>query len=96
MFKMFSEPTRLAIFQVLDQKGELSVNQLVELLGTSQANVSRQLKILAEAGLLTRRKEGIQVFYSIRDKMVFSMCDLVCEKLNRDAIQRADTVSFSV
>ncbi|MEZ5305323.1 MAG: metalloregulator ArsR/SmtB family transcription factor [Verrucomicrobiales bacterium] len=95
MFKMFSEPTRLAIFQVLDQRGT-EREPACRIARHFASNVSRQLKILAEAGLLTRRKEGIQVFYSIRDKMVFSMCDLVCEKLNRDAIQRADTVSFSV
>lgn len=87
-FRAFAEPTRLAIIQEL-KSGELSVSDIVDLLPTSQANVSKQLKTLHDAGLLSRRKQGTQVLYQIADPMVFELCGIVCEKLNRDAIRPA-------
>ncbi|MGD7653675.1 MAG: ArsR/SmtB family transcription factor [Verrucomicrobiales bacterium] len=84
LFRAFSEATRLAIIQEL-KSGELSVSEIVQRLTTSQANVSKQLKLLYEAGLVTRRKQSTQVLYQISDPMVFELCGLVCDKLNRDA-----------
>ena len=84
MFSLFSEPVRLAILQEL-QLGERCVNDLVALLGLSQAHVSRQLSILHDGGLLARERKGTQVFYSIADPIVFSLCEEVCGKLARDA-----------
>jgi DNA-binding transcriptional ArsR family regulator len=88
MFRAFAEATRLAIIQEL-KSGELTVSEIVERLTTSQANVSKQLKLLHDAGLLARRKQGTQVIYWIADPMVFELCRTVCEKLNRDAVQPA-------
>jgi DNA-binding transcriptional ArsR family regulator len=88
MFRAFAEPTRLAIIQEL-KGGELGVSQIVERLTTSQANVSKQLKLLHDAGLVTRRKQTTQVLYSIADPLVFELCRLVCDKLNRDALKPA-------
>jgi DNA-binding transcriptional ArsR family regulator len=88
MFRTFAESTRLAIIQEL-KSGELSVSEIVERLPTSQANVSKQLKQLYDAGILSRRKQGTQVIYQITDPMVFELCQLVCEKLNRDAAKPA-------
>ena len=51
VFRVFSEPTRLAIIQAL-KGGPRHVNELVEELGTSQANVSKQLRILYDARIL--------------------------------------------
>jgi DNA-binding transcriptional ArsR family regulator len=86
LFRAFSESTRLAIIQEL-KSGELSVSDIVGQLTTSQANVSKQLKLLHDAGLVSRRKSGTQVLYQIADPMVFELCRLVCEKLNRDAVR---------
>lgn len=83
MFRAFAEATRLAILQELKQ-GELTVSALVERLPTSQANISKQLKMLYDVGVVSRRKEGAQVFYQIADPMVLELCGLVCSKLNRD------------
>lgn len=88
LFRAFAEPTRLAIIQEL-KDGELMVSQIVDRLTTSQANISKQLKLLHGAGVLARRKQGTQVFYGIADPMVFELCRTVCEKLNRDAIKPA-------
>lgn len=83
-FRQLSDPTRLAILQEL-KAGPQSVSAIVAALHTSQANVSRHLKQLHEAGLLARRREGTQVFYSIDDPMIFDLCRLVCDRLNRAA-----------
>lgn len=91
MFRVFSEPTRLAILQLLRERA-FSVNELVEQLETSQANVSKQLKTLHEADLLHREQRGNQVFYSIKEQMVYELCEIVCDKLNRDARASAEIV----
>jgi ubiquinone/menaquinone biosynthesis C-methylase UbiE/DNA-binding transcriptional ArsR family regulator len=60
------EHTRLRIL-ALCSRGELSVSELVQILGQSQPRVSRHLKLMVEAGLLERLPEGAQVFYRIAD-----------------------------
>ncbi len=62
-FKALSDDTRLRLVHVLSRY-ELSVNELVTLLETGQSRISRHLKILTEAGLLTSRRDGLWVFYS--------------------------------
>ena len=62
-FKVLSDETRLRLTCIL-RKYELSVNELVSILEMGQSRVSRHLKILAEAGLLTSRRDGLWVFYS--------------------------------
>lgn len=88
MFRAFAEPTRLAIIQEL-KDGDLTVSEIVARLTTSQANVSKQLKQLHDAGVLARKKQGTQVRYRIVDPLVFELCRTVCEKLNRDAVKPA-------
>lgn len=60
------EPTRLRLL-ALCAHGELSVSELTQILGQSQPRVSRHLKLLVEAGLLTRFREGSLVFYRIAE-----------------------------
>ncbi len=88
LFRAFAEPTRLAILQEL-KGGEMSVSEIVEQLHTSQANISKQLKILHDAGLVTRRKQATQVLYVIADEVVFELCRIACDKLNQDAVKPA-------
>jgi SAM-dependent methyltransferase len=59
-----AEPTRLRLV-VLCARGELTVSELTQLLGQSQPRVSRHLKLLCEAGLLDRFREGSWVFYRL-------------------------------
>ena len=84
VFRAFSEATRLQILQEL-KAGPLNVTQLVEGLGVSQANVSKQLRVLHDAGIIRRKRLGTQAIYEIADPMTFALCGLVCEKLNREA-----------
>jgi ubiquinone/menaquinone biosynthesis C-methylase UbiE len=62
--KAAAEPTRLRLVALLSQ-GELTVTELTEILGQSQPRVSRHLKLMVEAGLLDRVKEGTWAFYRL-------------------------------
>lgn len=64
--KALAEPTRLRI-TVLLSRGELTVSELVQILGQSQPRVSRHLKLLSDAGLAVRLPEGSFVFYRLAD-----------------------------
>src|SRR6478672_10990799 len=61
-----ADPTRLRVLALL-RIMELSVGELAQVLGQSQPRVSRHLKILADAGVLERRKEGSWVFLTLAD-----------------------------
>lgn len=77
-FKTLGDPVRLKIVNTLMVNTELNVNRLVEATGHQQANISRHLSLLHREGILKKRKEGLNVFYSIKDMTTFDICDLVC------------------
>jgi DNA-binding transcriptional ArsR family regulator len=79
-FKVLSEPMRLKLLYAL-MDGEKSVSQLVQQTGGLQANVSKHLGILLDAGVVGRRKEGLKACYRIADESIFELCDLVCNSL---------------
>jgi ArsR family transcriptional regulator len=76
-FQMLADPTRLAILRSL-MEGEKSVGQVVQETGRGQANVSKHLKLLSDTHLVSRRKEGLQVYYKLDDPLVEQLCNLVC------------------
>jgi DNA-binding transcriptional ArsR family regulator len=82
-FQMLSDPTRLAILRAL-MDGEKSVGQVVTETGRGQANVSKHLKLLADSGLVCRRKEGLLVYYRLDDPLVEKLCTLVCSTIHDD------------
>jgi len=92
-FRALSEPTRLAILQEL-KHGPMTVNEIVAAVGLSQANVSKQLGVLRDAGFLHREQRGTSAFYSIGDGSVFDLCALMCDRLNRRV--RAEAATFSI
>lgn len=79
-FDVLSEPSRLRVMYAVCS-GEKSVSEVLELCGSSQANVSRHLAALNKAGILLRRKEGATVYYSIADNATVDMCQTVCAKI---------------
>ena len=79
-FKILGDPLRLRILQGL-QTGERSVSELVTATGAGQANVSRHLQILARSGIVSRRKEGLHVFYRLSDPSIIDLCEVVCDSL---------------
>jgi DNA-binding transcriptional ArsR family regulator len=74
-FRSLGEPMRLRILSL----GERTVGQLVDQLGSSQANISKHLKVLSDAGVLARRVQGTSVYYSISDPVILKICDVVCD-----------------
>lgn len=88
LFAVLAEPTRLCILRFL-QDGPASVNQIMAAVGLKQANTSRQLGILRNAGVLERNKDKNLVRYSIRMPLIFDLCDLVCHRLRQDALTNA-------
>lgn len=87
-FRVLAEPMRLRLLNTL-HGGEHTVTALVEATGAGQANVSKHLGVLADAGMVRRRKEGLNVFYFIADPMVFELCDLVCARMRKELSARA-------
>jgi len=76
IFQALAHPTRIAIVESLRQ-GETSAGQLIEQLGLEQANASQHLAVLRSRQIVTRRKEGNQVFYSLRDPALIEVLDIL-------------------
>ncbi|MDX6533376.1 MAG: hypothetical protein QOF68_1120 [Gaiellales bacterium] len=87
-FRLLGDPTRLRLVDLL-RDGERTVGALSGDLGCTQANTSKQLAMLAEGGVLLRRRDGLRCYYSIADDAVFAICDAVCESLRQHLDRRA-------
>ena len=87
-FAVLAEPMRLRLIHALFH-GEKSVNVLVQETGATQTNVSRHLQTLMHANVITRRKEGLQVFYAIADPSIYKLCELVCGSLEKSLTKQA-------
>jgi ArsR family transcriptional regulator len=87
-FRMLAEPMRLRLLNEL-RDGEKTVTALIEATGAGQANVSKHLNLLADAGMVGRRKEGLNVYYFIADESLFKLCDLVCGHLQKELAEKA-------
>lgn len=87
-FKALGERSRLKLLFCLLSK-EKTVTELVQDSGLSQANVSRHLQMLVNAGILSRRKDRLNVYYKICDDCIPKLCDIMCgsikKKLRSDA-----------
>lgn len=76
-FRALGESLRIRLLHEL-RSGEATVNELAEAVDASQANVSRHLQLLAETGIVARRKQGNHVYYRVIDEGVFRLFDEVC------------------
>lgn len=93
-FKALGEPARLQLLAAL-RGGERTVSDLVEVTGLGQANVSKHLHQLCGAGYLTRRKEGTFAFYALADDGVFSLCDIMCGRIEAEQAQKRAALRLS-
>lgn len=91
-FRVLGEPSRLKLIHAL-QSGGKSVSELLKATGLSQANASRHLQTLAEARIVSRRKEGLKVIYSVADPEIYSLCEHVCGSLQRRLAKEANFFS---
>jgi DNA-binding transcriptional ArsR family regulator len=80
-FKVISEVSRLQVLCTL-KSGAKNVTEIMEMTGLGQANVSKHLKILAQAGIVSRQPQGVSVFYEITDPLIFDLCELVYQRLS--------------
>ena len=87
-FRVLGEPMRLKLLIALET-GEKNVTELVQLTEATQANVSKHLGILSDAGMVSRRKEGLKTFYVISDPQIFKLCDLMCSKLQKEFVAKS-------
>ena len=76
IFQALAHPTRIAIVEVL-RDGELPAGAIIERLGIEQANASQHLSILRAKHIVNSRKEGNQVFYSVRDPLLIEVLDVM-------------------
>lgn len=90
-FRLLGEPLRLKLLAALGT-GERNVGDLVQLTGANQANVSKHLAVLAQAGMVTRRRKGTTIFYRVEDPTIFTLCDIVCTGVRSYYSTRARTV----
>jgi DNA-binding transcriptional ArsR family regulator len=88
LFSVLADPTRLLMLHTLKIEPAY-VSELCDRTGLRQANVSKHLSLMYDAGLVKRERHGNQIRYSIGDAMVFDLCNLVCEKLQRAAESQA-------
>ncbi len=76
IFQALAHPTRIAIVEAL-RDGEMSAGQLIEQLGLEQANASQHFSVLRSKQIVINRKEGNQVFYSLRDPVLVKVLDIL-------------------
>lgn len=84
VFRVMSAPMRLKIISHLCD-GERNVSYLLSKIDTTQPNMSQHLTTLYQAGVLGKRREGVQIYYRIIDDRVSSLCRAVCTQIAMDA-----------
>jgi len=90
-FKVLSEVSRLQIVACL-KLGPMNVMEIAEVTGLGQANLSKHLKVLTQAGILTRQPKGTSAYYEIADMMIFELCELVCDRISERILQQAESL----
>ena len=76
IFQALAHPTRIAILEIL-REGELPVSVLIERLNLEPANASQHFAVLRAKHIVTSRKAGNQVFYSVRDPLILEVLDIM-------------------
>lgn len=83
LFRVLSAPMRLKIISCLCE-GEKNVSYLLSKIETTQPNMSQHLTTLYQAGILGKRREGVQIHYRIIDDRVLTLCRVVCSQIERE------------
>lgn len=89
-FRVLGDATRLRILRLLLEDGALNVGEVVERLEMSQANVSKHLRTLYEAGIVDREPRGTAAYYTVTDPTVPQLCDVVCGRLREQVARQAE------
>jgi len=91
MCKTISNPRRQAILDTI-RNGEMTVSELIEKTGISQANLSQHLAILRSKGVVNTRRDGNNVHYSLSNLKIIEAYDLISEVLEDSATSRDKTI----
>ena len=91
-FKALAHPLRIRILDEL-RKGEVSVNDLGSRLDVEQSNLSQQLAVLRNRNILAAKKDGQNVYYSVRDPQLFDLLDVAKKIFNNHLIDVKDLLS---
>jgi ArsR family transcriptional regulator len=84
-FQLLADASRLTILACLMEGGEKNVGEVARDTERTAANVSKHLKLLADSGILSRRKDGLQVFYRLENPIWEQICRLLGKALLRGA-----------
>lgn len=89
LFKALGHPVRIRILELL-REGEQSVSSLSEAMAIEMSTVSQHLAILRGRGLVSGRKEGTTVFYTVVDPQVFALLDTARAMFRRQLSEMQD------
>ena len=87
ILKAIAQETRLSILELL-RDGERCVCEIFPAISQEQSNVSRHLNMMQKAGILTRRKEGLRIFYAVKHPEVLAIVDLAAAIMQSEAGRR--------
>ena len=88
-FRALAHPVRIRILEVLS-KGDMSVQELQEVLGVDQPVVSQQLAVLRTTNIVTGRKEGVSVRYTLRDPLIVDLLVIARRIFNNHLVGSRD------
>lgn len=91
--KAIAQPTRLKILYFL-KEGERCQCEIIPKMKEDQSNISRHLTHMKDMGILESRKEGVSVYYKIKDKRVFTLLSLVDEMIKAEIREKAKMVKI--
>ena len=77
VLRCLGHPLRLRILDLLEKEGEATVTQIYEALAVEQAVASQHLTTMWDKGILTRRKDGVHVYYGIGDERALKVLSCV-------------------
>jgi ArsR family transcriptional regulator len=91
--RAIAQPTRLRILYFL-KDGEKCACEIIPKMKEDQSNISRHLTHMKDVGILESRKEGVSVYYKIKDKRVFTLLSLVDEMIKSEIKEKAKVVKI--
>ena len=95
MCKTISNPRRQAILDTI-RNGEMTVSELIERTGISQANLSQHLSILRSKGVVNTRRDGNNVYYSLSNLKIIKAYDLISEVLEDSTTSRNKAIKEGI
>ena len=94
MLKALAQPTRLKILEFL-RDGERCVCEIFPAIGEEQSNTSRHLNMMLSSGVLSRRKDGLKIYYAVRHAEILTILDTIKFLVKEDISGRNELLKAS-